>query len=130
MYVQTNAASGNEVVAYRRTPNGKLSLLGTFPTGGNGTGQPRSGTLSSYSIAPNGAITLLQATAGRTAEAQGPRDQDLSRDGRYLYVIDVGFASAATRAVNAFQVNSDGTLTKVGAFPLPEFPAVAGLAAY
>ncbi len=62
-----------------------------------------SGTLSSYRIASNDAITLLQTIAGRTAQAQGPRDQDFSRDGKYLYVIDVGFANPATRAVNAFQ---------------------------
>ncbi len=89
-----------------------------------------SGTLSSYNLAADGRLTLLSAVAGRTADAQGPRDQDLSRDGRYLYVIDVGFADPATRAVNAFRVGSDGGLEKVGAYPLPSsFPDVAGLAA-
>lgn len=89
-----------------------------------------SGTLSSYRIAGHGEITLLKAVAGRTAHAQGPRDQGFSRDGRYLYTIDVGFANAASRAVNAFRVGSDGSLTKVGVFPLPAaYPAVAGLAA-
>ncbi len=89
-----------------------------------------SGTLSSYTIAADGHIRLLQAVAGRTAEAQGPRDEQLSNDGRYLYVVDVGFASHATQAVNAFAVHSDGSLTKVGAYELPHFyPALAGLAA-
>ncbi len=89
-----------------------------------------SGNISSYSIAANGSITLLQAIAGTTAQAEGPRDQDLSGDGRFLYVIDVGFANPATQAVNGFRVETDGKLTKLGAFPLPQFyPALAGLAA-
>jgi len=89
-----------------------------------------SGTVSSYRIAGNGTLTLLEAVAGRTAEAQGPRDQDFGRDGRYLYVLDVGFANPATRAIHAFRVKRDGSLKKVGTFPLPAFPAVAGLAAH
>lgn len=68
--------------------------------------------------------------AGRTAAAQGPRDQDLDDSGQYLYVLDVGFADAATRAVNAFRIGADGKLTKIGSWPLPgNFPNVAGLAA-
>lgn len=85
--------------------------------------------MSSYRIARNGTLTLLEAVAGRTAEAQGPRDQDFGRDSRYLYVLDVGFANASTRAIHAFRVKRDGSLKKVGTFPLPAFPAVAGLAA-
>ncbi len=89
-----------------------------------------SGTLSSYTIASNGALTLLQQVAGRTAAAQGPRDQDLDRSGVYLYVLDIGFADASSRAVNGFSVHSDGTLTKIGSWPLPgHYPYVAGLAA-
>ncbi len=89
-----------------------------------------SGTVSSYTIGANGGISLLEAVAARTARAEGPRDHDLSRDGEYLYVLDVGFANAASQAVNAFRVEADGRLTRIGAYPLPRFyPAVAGLAA-
>ncbi|MEO5590734.1 MAG: beta-propeller fold lactonase family protein [Gemmatimonadaceae bacterium] len=89
-----------------------------------------SGTLSSYTIASNGALTLLKQVAARTAAAQGPRDLDLDRSGEYLYVLDVGFADASSRAVNGFIVGSDGTLTKIGSWPLPgNYPNVAGLAA-
>lgn len=102
------------------TGNGKYAYVTNFG----------SGTLSSYRLAGNGDLTLLQAVAARTARAQGPRDQDFSGDGRYLYVIDVGFADPSTRAVNAFRVERDGGLDKIGTFPLPaDFPAVAGLAA-
>lgn len=88
------------------------------------------GTISSYHVDADGHIALAQAIAARTATAQGPRDEALSADGRFLYAIDVGFADASTRAVNAFQLQADGTLTPVGTYPLPQpFPAVAGLAA-
>ena len=38
VYTMTNAVAGNEIVAFRRSENGSLSALGTFATGGNGTG--------------------------------------------------------------------------------------------
>ncbi len=85
-----------------------------------------SGTLSSYGIGSDGALTLIDAAAARTSVGplgQGPRDQDLSADGRYLYVIDVG-----TQRVKGYQVGSEGSLTSVadvGGLP----PTIAGLAA-
>lgn len=88
------------------------------------------GTLSSYRVAADGRLTLLQAIAGRTSQTLGPRDADLSAGGRYLYVLDIGFTDRATQAVNAFEVQADGGLRKVGAYPLPQFyAAAAGLAA-
>src|SRR5918999_239901 len=95
----------------------------------------RTGNLSSYAVAADGGLTLLQAIAGTTTPPGadprfGPRDEDLSRDGRYLYVLDIGLTDPADRGVHAFRVEPDGKLTKLGAFPLPgSFPAVAGLAA-
>ncbi|MBA3345347.1 MAG: beta-propeller fold lactonase family protein [Gemmatimonadales bacterium] len=85
-----------------------------------------SGTLSSYGIGSDGALTLIDAAAARTSVGplgQGPRDQDLSADGRYLYVIDVG-----TQRVSGYEVGSEGSLTSVadlGGLP----PTIAGLAA-
>src|SRR5918999_1978866 len=95
----------------------------------------RTGNLSSYAVAADGGLTLLQAIAGTTTPPGadprfGPKDEDLSRDGRYLYVLDIGLTDPAVRGVHAFRVEPDGKLTKLGAFPLPgSFPAVAGLAA-
>ena len=39
VYVQTNDATNNEVLAFERRPGGKLAPLGRFATGGQGTGQ-------------------------------------------------------------------------------------------
>ncbi len=76
-----------------------------------------SGTISSYTIAADGSITLLQAVAGVTGHPGGfgTRDADLTDDGTYLYAIDVG-----TLTITGFRVNSDGSLEKVttyGGFP-------------
>jgi len=84
-----------------------------------------SGIISSYRVAPDGSISLLQPVAATTGTPGGfgTRDQDLTSDGAYLYAIDVG-----TRTVNAFAVGADGSLTRVAAYPgLPS--TFAGMAA-
>ena len=40
IYVQTNDASDNEIVAFSRSEEGQLAPLGRFSTGGRGTGEP------------------------------------------------------------------------------------------
>jgi 6-phosphogluconolactonase len=82
------------------------------------------GTISSYTIAADGRLELLQAVAGTTVEGQkGVRDEAISRDGRYLYALH-----ADVQQLFGWQVHHDGTLTPVGAFGgLPT--TVAGLAA-
>jgi len=63
VYVMTNEADANRVLVYKRTREGQLTLRGSYPTGGRGTGQIR---LSS----------------------QDP--VVLSEDGRHLFVVNVG----------------------------------------
>ena len=82
------------------------------------------GTISSYAIAPDGSISLLDPVAAFTTLGQlSVRDHGLTRDGRFLYVIDV-----ASQKVHGWRVERDGDLEPIGAFDgLP--PTVAGLAA-
>jgi 6-phosphogluconolactonase len=40
VYVQTNDASANEIVVYRRADDGRIERLGSYLTGGRGSGQP------------------------------------------------------------------------------------------
>jgi 6-phosphogluconolactonase (cycloisomerase 2 family) len=82
------------------------------------------GTVSSYEIAPDGALTLRDPVAGSTRQGEkGVRDEALSSDGRYLYAID---ADAQTLFV--WSVDQSAQLTPVGEFDgLPD--TVAGLAA-
>jgi 6-phosphogluconolactonase len=59
VYVQTNDAQKNEVVAYRRERDGSLSKLGAFETGGSGTGQPHLPSQSSVVLSDDGAWLLV-----------------------------------------------------------------------
>lgn len=62
VFVQTNQAAGNDVLAYTRLPDGDLSLFGTYPTQGTGTG---SGLGSQGALAfARGGTVLLVVNAG------------------------------------------------------------------
>jgi len=82
------------------------------------------GTISSYRIAADGSITLLESIAATTTFGQlSIRDADRSKNGRYLYAIDI-----TSRMVHGWRIERNGSLTPIGAFPgLPG--TVAGLAA-
>jgi 6-phosphogluconolactonase len=67
VYTQTNAPSGNAVLAFARGGNGQLRPIGTFLTGGTGTGA---------SLGSQGAVAL-------------------SDDGRWLLAVDAGSSDIA-----------------------------------
>jgi len=83
-----------------------------------------SGSVSGFSIAPNGSIRLLGD--GATALiALGVNDIALSANSRYLYVLQTGGA----RAIHAFRIQNDGSLRALGA--VGGLPAgIQGLAAF
>ena len=72
VYTITNAASGNEVLAFHRAANGELTPAGTFPTGGTGTG---AGLGSGHSIV-------------------------VSKDGRALIVVNAGSSTVSAFKVD------------------------------
>ncbi len=82
------------------------------------------GAVSRYAIGGDGSITLEDATAGLTEDGRpGLRDEDLSRDGRFLYAVD-----ADAHQVFGWAVGTDGELRPVGWWA--DLPATAaGLAA-
>jgi len=59
VYVQTNDAQKNEVVAYRRESEGSLSKIGSFETGGSGTGKPHLPSQRSIVLSDDGAWLLV-----------------------------------------------------------------------
>jgi len=61
VYLQTNDAENNEVVAFRRADDGTLSALGTYGTGGRGTGKPHLASQSSIVVSGD---RLLVVNAG------------------------------------------------------------------
>ena len=63
VYVQTNDASDNRIVAYRRSADGALHPLGSYSTGGRGTGKPHLPSQSSVVLSRDGRW-LLATNAG------------------------------------------------------------------
>ncbi|HEY5017474.1 MAG TPA: beta-propeller fold lactonase family protein [Streptosporangiaceae bacterium] len=84
-----------------------------------------SGTISRYSIAPGGALTLLGSTTVSATGGVGAVDPGVSPDGRYLYVNENRVGS-----VGAFAISSGGNLTELpgSPAPLPAGATPAGIA--
>jgi 6-phosphogluconolactonase len=83
-----------------------------------------SGSISRYSIAPGGALTLLGSTMVAASGGVGAVDPGLSPDGRFLYVNESKIAS-----VGVFSVTG-GNLTELpgSPVPLPAGATAAGIA--
>src|SRR5882724_2832517 len=83
-----------------------------------------SGSVSGFSIAPDGSIRLLGDGATALIGA-GVNDIALTANSRYLYVLQTGGA----RAIHAFRIQNDGSLRALG--PVGGLPAgIQGLAAF
>lgn len=82
VYSMTNAAECNEVVAFSRGFEGKLTRIKAFETGGSGTGIPVVDPLESQ-----GSLVL-------------------SQDGRFLFVVNAGSGS-----ISSFRVLESGALS-------------------
>jgi 6-phosphogluconolactonase (cycloisomerase 2 family) len=67
-----------------------------------------SGNLSTYSVAFDGTLGLLDATAAGTGAGSTPTDMALDRNSRHLYAL-----SPATGTISAFRVAADGALQLV-----------------
>jgi 6-phosphogluconolactonase len=59
VFVQTNAADRNEIVAYSRAADGSLAEHGRFETGGRGTGEPHLPSQGSVRLALDGRLLLV-----------------------------------------------------------------------
>jgi len=81
-----------------------------------------SGSISSYTIAKDGTLTLLNPTAGITGTGSSPVDMAFSNDGQTLYALANG-----AHTISIFGMNADGSLTPQGTVSVPV--GVAGLAA-
>jgi len=81
-----------------------------------------SGTISSYTIAGDGSLSLLSAVAGSTGAGSAPVDMAFSNNGAFLYAL-----ANAAHTITMFQMGADGSLNNLGAMSIPV--GVAGLAA-
>jgi 6-phosphogluconolactonase (cycloisomerase 2 family) len=86
-----------------------------------------SGTISSYSVGPDGSLALLQGSAAFLGAMSQPVDISLSADGQFLYQLLRG-----PGAVAAFRIEADGRLAPLGvvAGGLPLADGISGLASY
>jgi 6-phosphogluconolactonase (cycloisomerase 2 family) len=110
----------------RSIRNGRTALCWTVvtPDGRHAFGTNfGDGAVSRYDIDPDGALTLGDAAAGVSVDgASGPRDLDLTGDGRLLYAVD-----ADSQQIVGWSVDEAGALTRIGSWPgLPG--TVAGIA--
>jgi 6-phosphogluconolactonase len=80
VYTETNAATGNAILAFRRASDGSLTPLGAVPTGGLGIGGTADPLTSQYAL-------VLRA------------------DHRVLYAVNAG-----SNDVSAFRVGRDGSI--------------------
>jgi 6-phosphogluconolactonase len=96
------------------TPDGRYAFTTNFADG----------AVSRYAFGAGGALTLEDAAAGTARAGEtGLRDEDVTRDGRFLYAID-----ADARRIFGWAVGDGGRLEPVGSWDgLPA--TVAGLAA-
>jgi 6-phosphogluconolactonase (cycloisomerase 2 family) len=136
--VSGGAAGASTVASYAIGAGGQLRrispAIGDTQTAacwlvvtGNGqfafTTNSGSGTISSYSVAGNGDLALLNVAAATPGDVT-PVDMALSADSRFLYVRDGG-----TGDLSAYSIGSDGSLTPLaGAAGIPS--GAQGIAAY
>lgn len=83
---------------------------GRFGYTGNGAG-----SVSGFSIARDGSISLLNVDGATAVINTGVNDIALSNNSRYLYVLGTG----ATPELHAYRVQRDGQLQALGAQALP-----------
>ena len=123
-FVVVSEAGPNALSSYRAEENGDLDLIsGSVPntqkatcwvvvTDNSGfayTANAASATISSYTIASDGTLSLQNAAAGSTASGSAPTDMALSAGSRFLYV-----RTGGNGTVTGFRVEADGSLTPLG----------------
>lgn len=97
VFVMTNSAENNKVVAFRRGQDGTLSLMNAYKTGGHGTG-----TREVSPATPDDGIDPLASQGSLT----------LSRDKRFLFAVNAG-----SNSISSFQVTSGGELVLADIVP-------------
>ena len=126
VFVETNAADGNAVVAFARHADGSLTPSGTYATGGNGTGGGVDPLTSQFAVAlapgneylyaVNAGSNSVAAFAVRggtlrvigTYASNGERPVSVATYGRLVYVLN-----AASGTLAGFQRSIDGSLVPV-----------------
>ncbi len=111
VYVQSNDAAGNQVLAFARATDGNLDSIGSYDTGGRGTGTPHLPSQGSVVLSDDGRH-LLVANAGSddvsvfavaanglalaaTVPSGGSAPRSIAVHGELVYVLNTGDPSLA-----------------------------------
>ena len=125
-------AGPNAVATFALRPEGTVEELDSVATGQAATcwiavdgsvlfaSNAGAASVSSVSVAPWGALTLLATTS----TDGGTVDAATSADGRFLYV-----QTGAAGLLDAFRVGPDGSLSKIGSVTVPDAVGGEGIAA-
>jgi 6-phosphogluconolactonase len=128
VYTMSNAATGNEVLAFARASNGTLSSPVAYATGGRGTGGGL-GNQGGLILSPNNRW-LFAVNAGshdlsvfevnsaslklvHRAPSGGMRPISLTLFGNYLYVLNAGGNVGARDNISGFTVDRNGNLSPI-----------------
>ena len=124
-------ASAGSISSYQVNQDRSLDLLGAVTNGqaavcwiaSNGkylfTDNTGSGTISALEPSESNSPVLLNAAAAVTGPGTLPLDLSISRNGDFLYSLEVGAG-----AIGQYRINSDGTLSLIGT--LTGLPVVGG----
>src|ERR1700756_3909900 len=123
VYVQTNDATENEVIAFSRTQDGALAPLGRYATGGRGTGSPPLASAGSVVLSDEGGWLLVVTPGGDElsvfavqpdglrlagrAGSGGSKPTSVAVSGALVYVLNNG-----TPSISGFRL-ADGKLTAI-----------------
>ena len=129
VYTMTNAAAGNEVVAFDRLADGSLQYAATYDTGGLGSGDGL-GNQGGVVLSDNGQwLLVVNAGSGEltvfrvdadgltrtdTAFSGGVRPISVAAHGDLVYVVHAGGSVGDVDSIAGLELTSDGRL-----FPLP-----------
>src|SRR5262245_9208455 len=124
VFVQTNEADRNRVIAFRRDAEGGLAELGAYPTGGAGSGAPHLPSQGSVLLADDGHrllvtnagsgdVSVFAVTAGGLELLQivpsGKEPRSVTENGGLVYVLNTGDSSLA-----GFRLEERGLAAIVG----------------
>src|SRR6266516_2951844 len=108
VYVQTNDAERNEVIAFDRSGDGRLSPLGRYDTGGRGTGKPHLASQGSIALSDDGAWLLMENAGSDELSLFAVEPEGLRLAGR-LVSGGSGPTSIAVHAGLICALNNGGT---------------------
>ena len=122
VFTLSNSAAENEVIMYKRSGNGTLTSIGSFSTGGTGTGSglgsqgalvldrglifavnAGSSDISVLSVNDNGLTFIDKKPSGGTVPIS------LTVHHRLLYVLNSG----TPENITGFKINEDGTISQI-----------------